>query len=177
MPLPITDEALNPNFGVGILKIATCSLWTPESRKQTPFTCPPIGNHTTCILPYSQNKRSVRMHDVTKVQIYYQNRFAIAYGNRYAIWKYGRRATEQLRTQGSARPGSPNRAFNAHSEVGDGLNMPKLQQLTYTIDTNKILKILFTPNSDGYRCDPPPWERGGDIFPYFSTYCLSHSPR
>ena len=40
-----------------------------------------------------------------------------------------------------------------YSEVGGGLNMSKLQQLTYTIDTNKILKILVTPNFEGYQCD------------------------
>ena len=55
-----------------------------------------------------------------------------------------------------------------YSEVGGGLNMSKLQQLTYTIDTNKILKILVTPNFEGYQCDTPPPP---------SQYCLSRSPR
>ena len=44
--------------------------------------------------------------------------------------------TEQFRTQGEATTKS--HFFKGHSEVGDGLNMPKLQQLTYTVDTNKI---------------------------------------
>ena len=44
--------------------------------------------------------------------------------------------TEQFRTQGEAKTKS--HSFKGHSEVGDGLNMLKLQQLTYILDTNKI---------------------------------------
>ena len=49
------------------------------SGYQTPFTFPPIGNHsdTTYILPYSKNERLIRVYDATKVQIYNQNRYAI----------------------------------------------------------------------------------------------------
>ena len=55
-----------------------------------------------------------------------------------------------------------------YSEVGGGLNMSKLQQLTYTIDTNKMSKILVTPNFECYQCDPPPPPPGGGVFLHFS---------
>ena len=38
-----------------------------------------------------------------------------------------------------------------NSEVTSSLNMPKLHQLTYSIDRNKISKILVTPIFDGYQ--------------------------
>ena len=61
-----------------------------------------------------------------------------------------------------------------YSEVGGGLNMSKLQQLTYTIDTNKILKILVTPNFEGYQCDTPPTTGGGS--PFLSILFITLTP-
>ena len=62
-----------------------------------------------------------------------------------------------------------------YSEVGGGLNMSKLQQLTYTIDTNKILKILVTPNFEGYQCDTPPTTGGGGGYFHISLNIVYHA--
>jgi len=44
-----------------------------------------------------------------------------------------------------------NGSKKAKNDFLRGLNMGKLRQLTYSIDRNKISKILVTPIFDGYQ--------------------------
>ena len=90
MRLSSPDTVLIPKFGVLIPKTVTCRSWThtQTDRITRAGMCIDVtGQYIMCSVITVYTPYIVRTCHM--LQNYYQNRFAIAYGNRYAIWKNG----------------------------------------------------------------------------------------